>query len=189
MMLDVLSPAKKLALPVTVLFVTLGVPGCSAPGSATVPEDQRLTVGCEIAREHPAVPVKDTDLAVGDFRYAGMAAGVPTPDDEPLPPTEDGNVFYQLGAQLSQGEATVTVGDSAQDYARLVVEGAPSTGFTQITYQVCEYLSEENVNWWFGGIVLEGRDSSCVPLEVSVKGGPTETVEVALPRGACASAD
>jgi hypothetical protein len=42
------------------------------------------------------------------------------------------------------------------------------------------------MNWWVGGFVLTGRESGCIPLEITTSNGSEiERVDLALPSGAC----
>jgi len=99
---------------------------------------------------------------------------------------DDGQTFYKVGVQLEAGaEATASIGEAARDYAGIIVENGRGGGYSRITYRSCATLPSDTVNWWVGGFVLHGRDSACVPLEVSVSGESARRVDLALPVGAC----
>jgi len=151
---------------------------------APAPEGE-ATVGCDSARQRVAEPASD-DLTFGPLSYPGLAHGYPTIDGKPAGVEPDGLAYYKIGAQLSaDAEATVSIGADARDYVGILTEGGRDGGYSLVTYQSCAAFPADTVNWWVGGFLLHGRDSACVPLDITIPGEKIEHVNLAMPVDAC----
>lgn len=155
------------------------------PTVSAVPESS-TTVGCDTARQDTVAPITSDDLTIGALTYPGLAHGYATHDGDLVEAGSDGIVLYKIGPQLSaDAEVTVSIGTEAREYAAITVEGGEEDGYSQITYQSCPNLPADTANWWVGGFVLHGRESACVPIEVTIPGEGVERVDLAFPVGAC----
>jgi hypothetical protein len=193
--------AARRTLAGSIVALLIALTGCGSPPSADQPSlhsasstdstalpDRTAGVGCANARQEPAVPPTDDDLIVGPLEYPGVANGYRTPDGRPLEPDTHGQTYYKIGAEVATpaAEVTVGIGDGARDYAAIITENGREGGYSEVTYSSCDDLPAGAMNWWVGGFVLTGRESGCIPLEITTSNGSEiERVDLALPSGAC----
>ncbi len=126
------------------------------------------------------------DLVAGPLRYQGLAGGYDLYQGLPATVDSDGIAYYKIGVELEpESEATVAIGGSAREYASILVENGRPEGYAEVTYRSCSDTAPDTVTWWVGGFLLRGRDSACVPLEITVAGEETKTFNIGFPTGAC----
>lgn len=200
------GPVRFAATGLAVLAV-LAVTGCAQapeapvrsasaePGPVAPSPSGSASVGCDAARPDPE-PTGIADLIIGPLSYGAAAEGIRTADGRPAAPGPDGIVFYKIGTRLALGaSATVAIGDPARAYAGIRTEQGSHGGYSSVSYAACApgdpRITGDDAPapvgvWWVGGFLLSGRDSACLPLEITVGDDPTvHRVDLALPAGAC----
>ncbi len=199
--------AARFAATVLAGFAALAAAACASAPEAPVRSASALprpvaptpsgsaSVGCDAARPDPE-PTGIADLIVGPLSYGAAAEGIRTADGRPAAPGPDGITFYKIGTRLALGaSATVAIGDPARAYAGIRTEQGSDGGYSSVSYAACASGDPRVTGddapapvgvWWVGGFLLSGRDSACLPLEITVDGDPTvHRIDLALPAGAC----
>ncbi len=145
--------------------------------SAT-PLESHYDAKCETGRQIDVDPADVNNVAVGPVTYLGARTAA-----EEAPPPSEGMTFFKMGAALPpQTIATVTVVETTAPGAVIQVENGPEIGTRSVTYRNCE----DGALVWVGGLVLQGKDSGCVTLEVVSDSEATpQRVRIPLNTSAC----
>lgn len=146
--------------------------------SATPLESSHFDAKCETGRQMDVDPADVNNVAVGPVTYLGARTAA-----EEAPPPSEGMTFFKMGAALPPHTvATVTVVETTVPGAVIQVENGPEIGTRSVTYRNCE----DGALAWVGGLVLQGKDSGCVTLEVVSDSEATpQRVHIPLNTSAC----
>lgn len=139
------------------------------------------TVDCAASRrvaEDAPPPSTASDLIVGPLDYPGLANGYLY---ESVPQVDhDGMRYFKIGTHLApRATATVSVGPSATQWAGILTESGPPTGYSSVRYE--SYPGTTYV-WWVGGFTLKDRTTACLPLKIVVNDDGEEH-DIVIPIG------
>lgn len=149
------------------------------------PADRAVTVSCDNARPMDAAFPKSADVKLESLSFAGLADATTAPDAPNWP--VGAGYFYKSGAQLPPSTTvTLSIAADATRYASIATETGADGGALAVTYISCAPATGETGSWWIGGLLLWGKASACVPVEVVVNNdGRTHQALIPLGRQSC----
>ena len=155
-------------------------PAPSSSRSVAASPSGSAIVDCATSRpvaEDSPPPSAASDLIIGPLVYPGLARGYRY---ESAPQADENGIrYFKIGTHLApRATATVSVGPSATQWAGILTENGPSTGYSSVRYESCPGATDV---WWVGGFTLKDRVTACLPLNIVVNGD--ERHDLVIPIG------